>query len=137
MTTKKYFMFLLIASILFAGGCAGASDYTIDLTGGYSLLRGSADDVTIQPKISENNWNADPAKMVPAKVTEVGWNDKFIIAKQVKGEKNYSFWMIQVDSKKVMGPLNDADLISKEEEYGIKNDIILKKVRDIVNEYYN
>ncbi|REB11032.1 DUF3997 domain-containing protein [Sporosarcina sp. BI001-red] len=137
MNNKWPLLIVLIIPLLLLAGCPGASDYDIDLSGKYTLLRGSAHDVTIQPKISEDNWDANPSKMVPAEVTEVGWNDKYIIAKQVKGENNYSFWIILVDSEKVIGPLNDVELIDKKEEYGIKNEITLKKVQDVVSEYYN
>ncbi|MGN7410915.1 DUF3997 domain-containing protein [Sporosarcina sp. SAFN-010] len=130
MIRKKYLLCLLIVSVMFSGGCAGASDYDIDLPGNYSVLRTSAHEVTIAPKTSETGWGAN---VVPAEVTEVGWNDEYIIAKQVKGEKNHSFWIIQIDNGKITGPLNKSNLIDKKEEYGIPSGLTLKKVQELIN----
>lgn len=132
MRKEQLFLFLLIASLLFSSGCAGAADYDIDLPGNYSILRTSAHHVTIAPKTSENGWGAN---IVPAEVIEVGWNAEYIIAKQIKGGKNYYFWIIRLNDEKVTGPLNDSELISKKEEYGINKDIILKKVQDLIKNY--
>jgi len=127
---KKSVLFFLIVSLLFSSGCAGASDYDIDLPGNYSILRTSAHQVTIAPKTSENGWGAN---IVPAEVIEVGWDEEYIIARQMKGEQNYSFWIIQIDNGQVTGPLNDSAFINKKEEYGINSDITMKKVQDLIN----
>ncbi len=119
-----YFLFIAIISILFLTGCPGASDYDIDLPGNYSIVRLSAHEVEIAPKTSENGWGK---AVIPAKVMEAGWNDKYIIVKQVDlikdpesdngmeipDEKNYHFWILEIKNGKVIGPLDDVDFTKK------------------------
>ncbi|MEH6944856.1 DUF3997 domain-containing protein [Bacillus sp. JJ722] len=137
-----YFLFIGIMSLFFLTGCPGAADYDIDLPGNYSIVRTSAHDVTIAPKTGEDSWGAT---IIPAKVTEVGWNDKYIIAKQINlvkdsksnngseipDEQDYQFWIIQIENGKVTGPLDDSGLTKKKEEYEISDDFVLKGVQDL------
>ncbi|KAB2332783.1 DUF3997 domain-containing protein [Bacillus mesophilum] len=116
---------------LFSAGCAGASDYEIDLPGNYSVIRSSAHDVKISPKIGENGWGPE---VVPAEVVEVGWNEKYIIAKQQQGAKNENFWIIEIETENVIGPLNNENFTNKQAEYGIE-DISLKKVQELEKAY--
>ncbi|MGD6942365.1 DUF3997 domain-containing protein [Cytobacillus gottheilii] len=132
MYTNRNFKFFFIFLTLFLGGCAGASDYKIDLPGKHSIIRTSANNVTIAPKIDENLWGAD---VVPAEVIEVGWNEEYIIAKQRKGKESKSFWIIKIESGKVTGPLNTENFMSKKEEYSIDEDISLIKVQDLDKDY--
>ncbi len=111
-------------------GCAGAADYDIDLPGEYSILRTSADRVIIAPKTGTDIWRE---AAVPAKVTEVGWNDDYILAKQMKGEKNHAYWIIQLSNDYVTGPLSDSSFSEKKEELRL-SDITLKNVREMPRE---
>lgn len=129
MIKNRIGLFYLIITLLVLSGCAGAADYDIDLSGNYSLLKGSAHDVKIQPKISADVWDANDSKIVPAEVIEIGWNDDYIIAKQLTNQKEHNFWIIDVEKEQVIGPLNELDFIGKKKEYGINNDIVLKEVK--------
>ncbi|BAK16353.1 putative multicopper oxidase [Solibacillus silvestris StLB046] len=53
MLRKKVFfqMILMVNSILILTGCAGLADFSIDLPGHYSIVRTSAHNVTIAPKL--------------------------------------------------------------------------------------
>lgn len=140
----KLFRYLLVGllSLLFLTGCPGPSDYEMDLPGGYSVIRTSADEVKIAPKVSEGSWGTD---VIPAKVTEVAWDDKYIIAKQlglknddasengyqIPDEKNVSFWILEVTTDEVTGPLDGNSFTKKKAEFGISNDVVLQEIDDI------
>ncbi|GKV70339.1 hypothetical protein NCCP2716_28370 [Sporosarcina sp. NCCP-2716] len=127
---KTLILFSCLAILIGLTGCAGAADYDIDLPGEYSILRTSAHQVTIAPKTGTDAWGANA---VPAEVTEVGWNDDYILAKQMKGEKNHAYWIIQLSNDHVTGPLSDSSFSEKKEEPGL-SDITLKSVSDLPRE---
>lgn len=127
---KTFLLFSCLAIILGLTGCAGAADYDIELPGEYSIIRTSAHQVKIAPKTGTDSWGANA---VPAEVTEVGWNDDYILAKQMKGEKNHAYWIIQLSNDQVIGPLNEESFSEKKDEFGL-SDIALKKVRDMPRE---
>ncbi|MFJ7829403.1 DUF3997 domain-containing protein [Peribacillus sp. NPDC097284] len=137
----KLFRYLLLSllSLLFLTGCPGPSDYDMDLPGGYSVIKTSADEVKIAPKVSEGSWGTG---VIPAKVTEVAWDDKYIIAKQlglknddngyqIPDEKNVSFWILEMITDEVTGPLDGKSFTEKKAEFGISNDIVLQEIDDI------
>lgn len=127
-------------------GCPGASDYDVELPGNYSIVRSSAHEVKIAPKISEGLWGE---AVIPAKVIEAGWNDEYIIVKQVElikdpksnngmeipDEKSFQFWIIEIKNGKAMGPLDDEDFTKKKQEYQISDDVILKNIKDLKKNY--
>ncbi|ATY84497.1 hypothetical protein CVV65_05605 [Kyrpidia spormannii] len=58
----------------------GPSDYAFDLPGGYQLVRTSAHDVKIVPK---DGWDPrNPPPLIPAKVVEVAFDQRYILAKR-------------------------------------------------------
>ncbi|WHT48174.1 DUF3997 domain-containing protein [Sporosarcina thermotolerans] len=65
------------------------------------------------------------ANIVPSEVVEVGWNEEYIVAKQIDNGKNY-FWIIQVDNWEVTGPLNQSDF--NKQKYDFIKDIKLIEV---------
>ncbi|MBU9713694.1 DUF3997 domain-containing protein [Evansella tamaricis] len=138
---KRYFkkMILFIAGISLLTGCAGMADYDVELPGNYSILRTSAHQVTIALKTGEDSWGSE---IIPAKVTEVGWDENYIIAKQVKltqdknrennykipDEQNYQYWILSIETGDLTGPLDEGRLTDKRKEYKISDAIILKDV---------
>lgn len=126
-------------------GCAGAADYDIELPGGYSILRTSAHQVTIAPKTGETSWGA---YKIPAKVTEVGWDEKYIIAKQINmvedpksdngveisDEQESFYWILNTENDVAIGPLSETDFSTKKEELGISQKVLFKKVKSIKTE---
>lgn len=125
---KKILIFSVMIHLLFLAGCAGLADYSIDLPGNLSVIRTSANNVTIAPNNGEDSWGAN---LVPAEVVEVGWNDEYIIAKQKDSSDTYYFWVIEIDNKEVTGPLNESDFADKKEEFGY--DVQLIEVQDLIN----
>jgi len=125
-------------------GCAGLADYSIDLPGNYSVVRTSAHQVTLAPKISDTHWGAD---VIPTKVTEVAWDDDYILVKQlglmddpdssngyqIPNNDDEHFWILEFKSGKVFGPLDEDEFIEKKNEFGISENVILKKVANLKN----
>lgn len=132
-------MISLIFLLLY--GCAGAGDYVVSLPGGYSLLRGSAHMITINKNIDENIWSE---AVIPAKITKLAWNEKYILAKQLGLKRQYpndpnntyeipdeskvSYWILEVVEGKIYGPLTEDEFIKEKKELSIPDNIILKKV---------
>lgn len=127
-------------SFIFLTGCPGVADYDLDLPGNYSVVRISAHDVNISPK---REFGYGPP-VIRAKVTEVAWDDTYIITKQVSlkpdpkssngyripDENNYRYWIIEFETGKLIGPLDDLGLAEKRAELQIADDVELKNPRE-------
>lgn len=133
---------LVGALLLLLMGCAGLADYDVDLPGGYSIVRTSAHQVKIAPKHPDKSgWGAD---VIPAKVIEAAWNENYILAKQLdliedpNNQNGYQipdstseyFWIIELQSNTVIGPLTEKEFQNKKHEFGLTED--LKKVEDFL-----
>ncbi|TKI52821.1 DUF3997 domain-containing protein [Lysinibacillus mangiferihumi] len=124
---KKMIIIVCLTSII-VSGCAGLADYDIDLPGNYSILRTSADEITIAPK-TEIGWGPN---VIPARVVAAGWNEKYIIAKQkvLESENEFYFWILNIETGVSEGPFNKNDFQKKREEYEISKDVELTNVED-------
>ena len=58
----------------------GLADYSYDLPGGYWLVRSSVHEISITPKEGYDPENPPP--IIPAKVAEIAFDDRYILAKQ-------------------------------------------------------
>ena len=134
-------MITVILSLVLLSGCAGLGDYDIDLPGNYSVVRTAAHQVTIAPKTSDTSWGSN---IIPTKVTELAWDDTYILAKQVglkedpnnnsyqiPNREDVHFWMVEIKSGNVFGPLDEEGFRDKRNELGISNRLALKKLEDI------
>lgn len=135
-------MILVVLSLLTLTGCPGLQDYSVDLPGEYSVVRTSAHQVTIAPKISESHWGSD---IIPTKVTELAWDDTYILAKQlglkedpnsnngsqIHDENDVHFWILEFKSGEVFGPFEKESFVKKKNELGISTSVELKKIEDI------
>jgi hypothetical protein len=133
---------MLVFFIMMLTGCAGLADYSYDLPGDYSIVRTSAHQVTIAPKISESNWGSD---IIPKKVTEVAWDDNYILAKQlglmndpsssngyqIPNNDEFYYWIIEFKNGEVFGPLDEEGFIKMKNDLGIFDDLILKNVETL------
>lgn len=133
---------LIFFSLIILTSCAGPANYSLDLPGNYSIVSTSAHQVTISPKISDSNWGG---YVIPTKVTEVAWDDNYILVKQLglvsdpKSGSNYqipndndvNFWILEIDSEKVFGPLVEVDFVEKKTELGVSESVILKKIENL------
>ncbi|WP_411954864.1 DUF3997 domain-containing protein [Alkalibacillus sp. S2W] len=132
---------IVITSLVVLVGCAGHSDYSIDLPGNYSIVKTSSHNVVISPQ-KDGVWKSS---VIPAKVVEVAGNHQYIIAKQAKlkddpetesdylvpDKNNYNFWILEIETANVIGPLNNKDFKKKREELKIPEDIVLKEVEEL------
>ncbi|TXK80055.1 DUF3997 domain-containing protein [Paenibacillus sp. N3.4] len=123
----------------FLSGCAGLGDFDVKLPNSLSVVRTSAHQVTISPQTSESSWGAP---LIPAKVVQVAWDEKYILVKQlslkadpkstngyeIPDESKVSYWIIDSDSR-VIGPMDEGDFNLKKKELEISEDVKLKDVR--------
>ncbi len=137
------YCFLIALPLLFLSGCAGLADYDVDLHGDYSIVRTSAHSVFIAPKNRDTGGWGSP--VIPMKVTEVTWDESYIIAKQVDlkedpsqsngyqvpDEQIYHFWLLDFKTGKIIGPLDDEGLTAKRKEFNIADNIILQDIEDL------
>ena len=146
MSKKHIFRYwvMLFFSLVMLTGCAGLADYSIDLPGNYSVVRTSAHQVTVAPKISDTG--TGPA-IIPTKVTEVAWDDNYILVKQldlmddpnssngykIPNNNDEHFWILEFKSGKLFGPLDEDEYIEKKNEFSISGNVIPKKVSDLKN----
>lgn len=144
MKTKFVLNFTIISLVMVLVGCAGLGDYTIKLTNKYDVIRLSANQVVIAKENGESSWGEN---VVPGKVVEVGYDKKFIVAKQLglqpspdnpNGVAHYSkvgYWILDVENEKTFGPLSEEDFKSKKDELGVSNKVILKSLDDYKQEH--
>lgn len=127
---------LLMLSCFIFSGCAGLADYTIPLDHGYRIDRLSAHQIQLygEEAVNDGNENTFNYLYVPAKVTEVWWDDQYIIAKQLhlkpdeRGleqppekptEDDFSYWIIEIDQNEVQGPLTLVELENEAKQLGV------------------
>ncbi|MBM7602405.1 hypothetical protein JOC75_000375 [Metabacillus crassostreae] len=143
MKKRTLYCFILFSLLLLIlTGCPGISDYSVDLTDEFSVVRTSADQVFIAPKENEDMWGS---YVIPPKVTEVAWDDHYILAKQfqlkndpedendiqiVNKSESY-YWILKCDTREVYGPYNKAMFIEKKQELGISEELVLRKIEEI------
>ena len=134
----KPLLFLIISCFILSG-CAGLADYSISLDNGYRIDRLSSQKIQIYGDETVNNEikneyieiygeaaindeikNGYSYLYVPTKVTDVWWDNDYIIAKQLRlildeqgykeppkkpTEDDYSYWIIEIEKYEVKGPL--------------------------------
>ncbi|MGN7479199.1 DUF3997 domain-containing protein [Solibacillus silvestris] len=136
-----YYSIVALFSLLVLTGCAGLADYDIDLPGDYSVVRTSAHQIFISPKISDNQWGPE---VIPSEVTEVNWDDNYILVKQlglmndpnssngyqIPNKEDEHFWILEFKSGKVFGPLDEDNFVEKKNELGILESVKLKKIEN-------
>ncbi len=128
-------LFCIITSLL---GCAGVQDYEIDIGEGYLIERLSSHQIVITD---------DHKFVISAKVIEVGYNEEFIIAKQIGlmddpelsnsyqilNENDVRYWIVNKKNKQIMGPLVNSDFQQKLTDLNIN--LELKKIEDLPKQY--
>lgn len=142
----KKIMLLLLCFIL--SGCAGMADYTISLGNGFRIDRLSAHQIQIygDEPIQTEDETVFNHLYVPAKVTEVWWDDEYIVAKQmvlVADERNneqppknpaindFYYWIIDVDDHQVWGPFDEKELENEMDELGMSDEITLTQIEKL------
>ena len=115
--------------LLILVGCAGLADYTIPLPNGYRIDRLSAHQISIygeEPVVEQGavKGNVNNYNYVPPKITDIWWNDNYIIAKQMTlqsitagvaepNEEQFAFWVVDLHAHIVYWPLDEKALIQQ------------------------
>ncbi|MWV44317.1 DUF3997 domain-containing protein [Paenibacillus sp. HJL G12] len=123
-------------------GCAGLADYDIDLPGNYSIVRLSAHQIIIAPKLTDDSWGS---AVIPTEVASVGWNDDFILAMQYSMMKDptssngyeipdtskMNYWIIDIGQNQIRGPMNLTDFDETKTKLKIPETLKLKDIDKI------
>lgn len=120
--------------------------YDIKLPNGYSLISSSAHNLTLNKQIDENNLGE---AIIPAEIVQIAWDDNYILTKQlglkrrnpnnindtyeIQDESKVSYWILEIESGTVYGPLNDKEFIEKKKELSIAANTVLKNLYDYKN----
>ncbi len=106
-------------------GCAGLQDFDIALGEDYYINRISSHVITINE--TREAHSTVMYEVIPSEVLEVGFNDDFIIAKQLAEKENVSYvsyvfhyWIINKNERIVIGPLQEQDFNKQLETQQIK-----------------
>ncbi|WP_128896667.1 DUF3997 domain-containing protein [Longirhabdus pacifica] len=132
---RMYVICLLITIAIILSGCPGVQDYEIDIGDGYFIERISSHVIVIT---EEHKY------LIPEKVIEVGYNEEFIIAKQlglmddpersnsyqIPNENDVRYWIVNKINKEIMGPLTNTNFEQKLTDLNIN--LELKKVKDLL-----
>ncbi len=128
MISKKYIWVCLLLLLCICSGCAGVSDYEINLPGNLSINRLSANEVNISPYEGDNVWGTP---IVPTKVTHVGWDNRYIVAiqQEISETDNMKYWIINIKTQETIGPYSKADYELRTKELLLDN-IEIKKLEE-------
>ncbi len=86
--------------------------------------------------------------IIPSKVTEVAWDDRFVVAAQdalakkgsySPGTRRYvapvfrtQYWVLDVSGPLLHGPYTETEFTARRRELGVPEDLVLKPVRSHV-----
>jgi len=135
---------LLIVTLI--AGCdfqtlgPGLSDFDYPVAGSYELWRTSAHQISVIPS---SGWTKD-MPMIPAKVVEVAWDDRFVLGKQQHlkrrspdnpndtyeepGPGKYSYWILDTSVPTSYGPFALDKFDHTRQELGISDELTLRDV---------
>lgn len=130
---KSVLIGLGLVGLCSCGVNPGSADYNYPLPGDFSVRRSSGSQVEIASQ------SALPG--IPAKVVEIGWDKRFIVAKQqmlknrgdfpddtfqVPYPGKYQFWIIDVPHTNRIGPLDESAFAAKKKSLGVPDSIKMK-----------
>lgn len=144
---KRIGFIIILCTLAVLVGCAGIGDYHVDLIGNYSIVRSSAHQVTISPKKNEGMDNHYGSPVIPSKVIQVGWDEQYILAKQVglkqDPDKEYYdkipdetyeyFWINDTETNDIFGPMFEEQYINKKEQLSISNEVELTDIQKLIS----
>jgi hypothetical protein len=133
--------FLLFVACLLLSGCAFPSPYTqYDIGADYEVLQSSTNGTHILPKMDAFN----ASQLIPPVVTEVAWNDSYILAKQLElqpdplnpdaqtpNQQNARYWIIDLKYNKRFGPYTKKQFEAQKKEFRISSSLQLQKVEKL------
>ena len=117
---KKVLSSIIMVVILMLVGCfgPGVADYNYNLSGDFKLYHAGTTDIA-----DEGN----SSKIIIEDVGKVAWNNSFICVEELS--KSDTYWIIDVASKEVLGPLTYSRFEELRKEFGIW-DLELKNPRE-------
>lgn len=131
----------IMAVVVLLAGCGsgdfaigpGAADFEAKLCKDYHLYRTSASEVYVAPEGGD--------RAIPAEVVELGYDQRFIIAKQsylTHPPRNnpyrepdpvvFNYWILDVTVPQTYGPLTEDNFRRKRKELGVPHDLTMKDV---------
>ncbi len=121
--------------ILFCG-CSSNGEFSINLPNNYMVVKIEDNHVEIIPRDGYD----ENTPIVPSMVSEIAFDDVFILAKQkniddiendnknIDEDKNEYYWILNTKQLRGYGPFTKEEFESKKEELKIPKDLKLKKV---------
>lgn len=120
---------ILFFTILLAG-CTGDTDHSAyTINDEYELINTSGNAFELFPKQDA----VYATQYIPAKVTEIAWDDRYIIAKQIEeksdpnnpeaamtNKQSEHYWIIDVKHNKRFGPYNEKQFLEQKDAFKIK-----------------
>jgi hypothetical protein len=105
----------------------GSLDFNLPLAGKYQLWRTSSQDVHISPRSYDRT-----TPMIPTKVVEIAWDNRFILAKREAIERlnqnTFDYWILDTSLPKVFGPFDESTFQFKRADLAVPEKLILKDV---------
>lgn len=131
---------LLILLFLTLTGCAGLADYSIPLDNGYRIDRLSAHEIEIygDEPVQTGDDTREDYLYVPEKVTDVWWNDQYIIAKKLEliitengyketpkniSTEDITYWIIDMKNHQILEKTDGNALQNAIEKLGIREEL--------------
>lgn len=122
----------LLLLVTLAGCGAGISDFSEKISGKYYYHSTSSIDRFIAPKM----WGLN-TPIIPSKVVKFKYNKEYVIAKRQEIEisesgsrlptpHKYDYWILEVSSPVIFGPLNHDEYLVKREELNLPDSLNLK-----------
>ncbi len=132
MKKKLFIICTLLLLTLNLCGCfgPGMNDYDYEMVKDYRVCHSSANAIVIY----RNDDSVGIKTVIDAKVTKVAWNDNFILAEQIPliegtmklDETKLNYWIIDVNTDELYGPLSKEEFKSKRSELEIDSNLKLK-----------
>ena len=109
----------------------GVSDYEYKVgNGSYTLHRNSTDVIYIAP----NNGYSSKTEIIPEKIVEVAWNNRYVIAKQYRMKKEsldktyeipdesiVNYWILDTEMKIIYGPFSYEEFLLNVQKFDLTN----------------
>lgn len=134
---KKFIVcFNIFMILILFCGCSSNGDFSINLPNNYMVVKIDGNHVEIIPRDGYD----ENTPIVPSMVSEIAFDDVFILAKQkniddiendnknTDEDKNECYWILNTKQIKGYGPFTKEEFENKKEELKIPKDLKLKKV---------
>ena len=126
-TTFGVALVLQILLVFLLDGCfgeyfgPGVSDYSYKMSGGYQLFKNGAQDTTMTIDICDFSGQ----EVIESRIIGIVWDDRFILASQ-KDRNTTNYWIIDVEAKRIIGPLNKSEFDGKRSSLNVDNKLTLQ-----------